>query len=285
MDSKCSDLFKSQMILTSFSFQTFSLVVIFVIGAVLADNPPSSYQQEQYPDTPAQYNFQWQVKDDYSQNDFGQQEERDGDNTSGSYYVQLPDGRLQKVTYKVNGYGGKIWNNFPITNTKPFISTGSSFPGYEAEVTYEGEAQYDQAPAASSYQPRAQAAPQQGYQEAQASAPSPSYQPAPKSEPKYEQPAPKPAEPKYQPAAPASESKYSKPGPPPAPAAPKYLQPAAPAPAPAQPKYQQPAAPPAPSQPKYEEPASAPAPRVYYKPAPPSEAAPEVYYKPAPQSL
>ena len=71
---------------------------------------------------PAKYDFDWSVKDDYSGNDFGQQESRDGDNTQGSYYVQLPDGRLQKVTYYVSGDSGFI-----------------------AEVTYEGEAQYPQA--------------------------------------------------------------------------------------------------------------------------------------------
>ena len=58
------------------------------------------------------------VKDDDSNNDFGQNEERDGDVTSGSYYVALPDGRIQRVTYSVDGDGG-----------------------YLAEVTYEGEAQ------------------------------------------------------------------------------------------------------------------------------------------------
>ncbi|XP_047471370.1 pro-resilin-like [Penaeus chinensis] len=47
------------------------------------------------------------------------QEARDGANTEGSYYVLLPDGRLQKVTYTVNGNSG-----------------------YVADVTYEREAQY-----------------------------------------------------------------------------------------------------------------------------------------------
>lgn len=67
----------------------------------------------------AKYEFEWSVKDDSSGNDFGQQEARDGDNTQGSYYVQLPDGRLQKVQYYVDGDSG-----------------------YQAEVTYEGEARY-----------------------------------------------------------------------------------------------------------------------------------------------
>ena len=72
-----------------------------------------------YPDAPAQYNYNYKVEDADSSNNYGAQENRDGQATSGSYYVSLPDGRLQKVTYTVNGEGG-----------------------YVAEVTYEGEAQY-----------------------------------------------------------------------------------------------------------------------------------------------
>ncbi|KAK7034472.1 hypothetical protein SK128_023577, partial [Halocaridina rubra] len=70
---------------------------------------------------PARYDFNYAVQDDYSGNDFGHQESRDGDVTQGSYYVLLPDGRRQTVTYTVNGDSG-----------------------YVAEVTYEGEAQYPQ---------------------------------------------------------------------------------------------------------------------------------------------
>ncbi|XP_068217570.1 pro-resilin-like [Palaemon carinicauda] len=84
---------------------------------------------------PAQYDFNYAVKDDYSKNDFGHQETRNGYDTKGTYYVQLPDGRLQKVTYYVNGDSG-----------------------YVAEVSYEGEAYYQQ-PAQGYQQP----APQVGY--------------------------------------------------------------------------------------------------------------------------
>lgn len=81
---------------------------------------------------PAKYDFSWNVKDDYSGNDFGHNEGRDGYDTQGAYYVQLPDGRLQRVTYYVN-----------------------SDSGYVADVIYEGEAQYPayQPASAPSYHP------------------------------------------------------------------------------------------------------------------------------------
>ncbi|XP_069164117.1 uncharacterized protein [Procambarus clarkii] len=74
---------------------------------------------------PAKYDFTYIIKDEQSGNDFGHQESSDGYNTQGSYYVQLPDGRLQRVTYTVSGDSG-----------------------YVAQVAYEGQAQY---PAPTSY--------------------------------------------------------------------------------------------------------------------------------------
>jgi len=76
------------------------------------------------PYLPAAYNFAWDVLDTYSGNDFGHQEERNDKLTTGSYHVALPDGRVQRVTYTVDGYGG-----------------------YAAEVTYDGEAAYPDTPA------------------------------------------------------------------------------------------------------------------------------------------
>merc|ERR1711981_894985 len=96
-----------------------SLIVVSLASA-LADKPPPSYHEPSYP--AASYSFSWAVKDDYSKNDFGQDESRSGDKTTGSYYVALPDGRTQKVTYSVDAYGG-----------------------YVADVSYIGEAQYPEA--------------------------------------------------------------------------------------------------------------------------------------------
>merc|ERR1719233_1440159 len=67
---------------------------------------------------PSPYGYEYKVHDDKVYLDFGAEEEGDGkDNVHGFYHVQLPDGRLQKVTYTVNGYSG-----------------------YIADVTYDGEA-------------------------------------------------------------------------------------------------------------------------------------------------
>jgi len=100
-----------------------SLTVIVSCALARPDAPPSyAPAAPAYPDEPPKYTYSYSVQDDYTSNNYGANEDRDGYATSGSYYVALPDGRLQKVTYTVNGDGG-----------------------YVADVTYEGEAQYPEA--------------------------------------------------------------------------------------------------------------------------------------------
>ncbi|XP_076061327.1 uncharacterized protein LOC143037098 [Oratosquilla oratoria] len=82
-----------------------------------SDESHESESQEDF--GPAKYEFNYAVKDDSSDNDFGHQETRDDELTEGTYFVHLPDGRLQKVVYFVDGDSG-----------------------YVPEVTYEGEAHY-----------------------------------------------------------------------------------------------------------------------------------------------
>ena len=74
---------------------------------------------DQYADVPAVYTWEYAVQDDYTNNNFGAKEARDGYLTNGKYYVNLPDGRLQTVTYTVDGGNG-----------------------YVPVVEYSGEAQY-----------------------------------------------------------------------------------------------------------------------------------------------
>nr|XP_027229357.1 pro-resilin-like [Penaeus vannamei] len=103
-------------------------LVLALVAFASADKRPSfSYgvpQQSMEEDSveesaPPKYEFQFGVKDGASGVDFGHGESRDEDETRGSYTVQLPDGRLQRVTYYVDGDDG-----------------------YVADVTYEGEAQF-----------------------------------------------------------------------------------------------------------------------------------------------
>ena len=93
---------------------------------------PQQYARQQYSDAPAQYSYDYKVQDASSGVDFGQTESRDGAATQGSYYVALPDGRVQRVTYTVSGDGG-----------------------YVAEVSYEGEARYPTTAARPAYRPAA----------------------------------------------------------------------------------------------------------------------------------
>ena len=44
------------------------------------------------------------LQDDYTANNFGQQETRDGYTAQGEYFVNLPDGRLQKVIFCHRNY-------------------------------------------------------------------------------------------------------------------------------------------------------------------------------------
>ena len=94
------------------------------IGSPTPDHAPPSYSSApSYASEPANYNFEWAVNDDYLKNIYGQAETRNGDKTTGSYHVLLPDGRTQTVTYSVDAYGG-----------------------YVADVAYEGKAQYFETP-------------------------------------------------------------------------------------------------------------------------------------------
>ena len=64
------------------------------------------------------YAFGYAVQDGPSYNNYGQQEQSDGKAVTGSYRVDLPDGRTQIVTYKADEYG------------------------FVADVKYEGDAKY-----------------------------------------------------------------------------------------------------------------------------------------------
>ncbi|XP_031357368.1 pro-resilin-like [Photinus pyralis] len=68
---------------------------------------------------PKSYEFGYQVKDDYTGNNYNRQETSDGNQVNGEYRVHLPDGRIQIVTYYAD------WQT-----------------GFHADVRYEGTASY-----------------------------------------------------------------------------------------------------------------------------------------------
>ncbi|XP_037071712.1 cuticle protein 21-like, partial [Pollicipes pollicipes] len=80
---------------------------------------PASYHPEpHYNEEAKPFAYNYAVNDHYSGANFAKKEQSDGHNTQGYYSVTLPDGRVQHVKYVADNYGG-----------------------YNAEVTYEGEAQ------------------------------------------------------------------------------------------------------------------------------------------------
>ncbi|XP_045131254.1 pro-resilin-like [Portunus trituberculatus] len=56
----------------------------------------------------ARYEFGYEVNAPDYGNDFAHAERREGDDTSGQYRVLLPDGRIQVVSYTVNGDSGYV---------------------------------------------------------------------------------------------------------------------------------------------------------------------------------
>ncbi|XP_050689308.1 cuticle protein 18.6-like [Eriocheir sinensis] len=107
------------------------VVLFFAAAAALAaaaprpDGPPSyGPPAPHYKEPGMPFDFAYAVKDDYTGNDFSQNESSDGHVTKGSYQVLLPDGRRQIVTY-----------------------TADHDAGFLADVAYEGEATYPAAPA------------------------------------------------------------------------------------------------------------------------------------------
>ena len=95
------------------------------------------------------YDFGWAVQEPDTGNDFTHEETSDGVQTSGQYRVNLPDGRVQLVIYTVRGDSG-----------------------YQAEVTYEGEAQYPPTPAGQGYTGPAVSPGRQSYSGRASSSPS-----------------------------------------------------------------------------------------------------------------
>jgi len=195
-----------------FSKIALSACLLAVASAIPAGPPapyhpaPAAYAPE--PILPPVYNYEYGVNDGYSGAVFSQKENRDNYNTAGEYRVNLPDGRVQIVSYTAGP------------------------EGYVADVTYEGVAAYPEYKPAAHPAPAYKAHPAPAYKPA----PAPVYKPAPapvyKAAPVYKPaPAPYHPAPAYKPA-PYHPAPAYKPHPAPYHAAPVYH----PAPAPYKPR-------------------------------------------------
>ena len=69
------------------------------------------------------YGFEYDVNDGH-ENNFGHWQQSDGQVTTGSYRVQLPDGRTQIVTYRAdeNGYNAQVTYDEPTAISRPLDS-------------------------------------------------------------------------------------------------------------------------------------------------------------------
>jgi len=80
------------------------LLSALVIGSVRTDDVGYHENYE-----PSPYHYEYKVNDPKEYLDFGAEEEGDGKgDVHGQYHVQLPDGRLQHVSYHVDDYNGYI---------------------------------------------------------------------------------------------------------------------------------------------------------------------------------
>merc|ERR1712141_440752 len=151
---------------TIYLFTMFRLIVVSALvacAAAIPAGPPAPYhapapapyhapalaygKAPAYDEAPKPYAFEYGVADDYSGANFKAAETADGKAVHGSYQVNLPDGRVQTVTYTADHYNGFV-----------------------ADVAYEGVPHY---PEAKAYKPH----PAPAYKPIPH--PAPAYKPAP----------------------------------------------------------------------------------------------------------
>ena len=104
-----------------------TIIASTLLAAALAapTAPVVPYHAPVVVEAPKPYAFQYGVSDSYSGSNFAQSETSDTKAVSGSYSVDLPDGRKQTVTYHAD----------PLADG-----------GFVADVTYEGTASYPDTP-------------------------------------------------------------------------------------------------------------------------------------------
>merc|ERR1711976_787545 len=99
-------------------------------GVLVAKPVAAGYAQPDLAEPPV-YAYNYGVADDYSGANFAQTEQRDGYQTSGTWAVNLPDGRIQTVNYQDNGDG--IVQDVSYTGT-PSYGPAIGVPAVAAKV-------------------------------------------------------------------------------------------------------------------------------------------------------
>ena len=84
------------------SFQHFCLLAVLLAFTVTVQSLPQGYAAA------PPYTYTYAVNDAKAAVNFGEEKSGGGDAAKGSYYVSLPDGRLQTVRYAVEPVGGYV---------------------------------------------------------------------------------------------------------------------------------------------------------------------------------
>ncbi|XP_064099719.1 cuticle protein 19-like isoform X2 [Macrobrachium nipponense] len=86
-----------------------------------------------YDYAPMPYDFRYGIRDEYTGNDFGHEETSNGDAVTGRYYVLLPDGRRQVVSYVADHHRGYIatitYENVAVHPSNPVQGTSTAEEG------------------------------------------------------------------------------------------------------------------------------------------------------------
>ena len=91
---------------------------------------PAPYKEEKH--DPQPYAFEYGVTDEYTGSNFKAAESQDDAGTVlGSYTVNLPDGRIQTVSYKADHYGGFVadvkYEGTPVYPPEPAEGYGNTY--------------------------------------------------------------------------------------------------------------------------------------------------------------
>nr|XP_045602194.1 adult-specific rigid cuticular protein 15.7-like [Procambarus clarkii] len=94
----------------------FTSVVLMCMLVAAGVALPGGYQQQSY-NAPLPYDFNYGINSGAT--NFGQQESGNNGNAKGSYWVNLPDGRVQRVDYWADGSGYHATVSFQGTAKHP----------------------------------------------------------------------------------------------------------------------------------------------------------------------